>query len=196
MDSKTDHSRNATEGAASPILLIPYVWIGDFVRCHTVVRVLKERWPDRPIDVLSSSLCAPLAGYMPGVSKAIVYDLPRSRISMANQRELASRLRREGYGDALIMPRTWKSALAPMLAGIARRTGFVGEARFGLLNDWRWGEKALPRMVDRCAALALPAGTPMPASWPVPQLRVAATDAAAWRQARGLGDGRAIALAP
>jgi len=196
MDSGTEHSRNAPQEAASPILLVPYVWIGDFVRCHTVVRVLKERWPDRPIDVLTSSLCAPLADYMPGVRKAIRYDLPRSRIAMAQQRELAALLRREGYGDALIIPRTWKSALAPALAGIARRTGFVGEARFGLLNDCRWGEKALPRMVDRCAALALPAGGPLPAAWPVPELRVKRADAIAWRRAKGLGDGRAIALAP
>lgn len=28
-----------------PILIVPYVWIGDFVRCHSVVRVLKERFP-------------------------------------------------------------------------------------------------------------------------------------------------------
>ena len=54
----------------SPVLLIPYVWIGDFVRCHTVVRVLKERWPDRPVDVLTNSLCAPLVDYMPGVRSA------------------------------------------------------------------------------------------------------------------------------
>ncbi len=56
------------------------------------------------------------------------------------------------------MPRTWKSALAPYLAGIPARTGFFGEARFGLLNDLRWGERRLPRMIDRCAVLALPQG--------------------------------------
>jgi heptosyltransferase-2 len=196
MDSETEHSRNGEERASTPILLVPYVWIGDFVRCHTVVRVLRQRWPARPIDVLSSSLCAPLADYMPGVRRAIVYDLPRSRIAIRQQLKLAALLRREGYGDALIMPRTWKSALAPALAGIATRTGFVGEARFGLLNDWRGGEKALPRMVDRCAALALPAGAALPASWPVPELRVSSADAAAWRRARGLGDRRAVALAP
>ncbi len=27
----------------SPILLVPYMWIGDFVRCHSVVRLLKAR---------------------------------------------------------------------------------------------------------------------------------------------------------
>ncbi len=196
MNSETEHSRNAGSKATSPILLVPYVWIGDFVRCHTVVRLLNERWPDRPVDVLSSSLCAPLADYMPGVRKTMVYDLPRGRIALRQQRELARLLRRENYGDALIMPRTWKSALAPALAGIAVRTGFVGEARFGLLNDWRRGEKALPRMVDRCAALALPAGSPLPAAWPAPELRVEPADALAWRRAKGLGDGRVVALAP
>ena len=61
------------------------------------------------------------------------------------------------------MPRTWKSALAPFLAGIPERVGFVGEARFVLLNDVRFGERKLPRMVDRCATLALPRGAALAA---------------------------------
>ncbi|HLN08937.1 MAG TPA: lipopolysaccharide heptosyltransferase II, partial [Xanthobacteraceae bacterium] len=53
------------------------------------------------------------------------------------------------------------------------------------------------RMVDRCAALALPAAAQPPAQWPVPKLVVPATDIAAWRQRVGLADARAIvALAP
>src|SRR5262249_17993554 len=119
----------------APILLVPYMWIGDFVRCHSVVRLLNQRFPGRPVDVLSTQMVSPLADYMPGVRKAIVVDLPRKRLALGQHRALAHRLRAEGYADALIMPRTWKSALAPFLAGIDRRTGFVGEVRFGLLND-------------------------------------------------------------
>ena len=26
----------------APILIVPYMWIGDFVRCHTVVKLLKR----------------------------------------------------------------------------------------------------------------------------------------------------------
>jgi len=133
---------------------------------------------------------------MPGVRQGIPGDLPRGRLALPQQRALAARLHQEGYGDALIMSRKWKAALAPALAGIPVRTGFVGEIRFGLLNDFRWGEKVLPRMVDRCAALALPANTPLPAEWPVPELRVSPAEAAAWRQKQGLGNGRAVALAP
>src|SRR5712672_3076689 len=66
-----------------PILLVPYMWIGDFVRGHTVVRVLRQRWPNRPIDLLATSLCAPLVDYMPGVRSSIVCDLPRGRLAVA-----------------------------------------------------------------------------------------------------------------
>jgi heptosyltransferase-2 len=95
------------------------------------------------------------------------------------------------------MPRTWKAALAPFLAGIPQRVGYVGEARFGLLNAWRWGERGLPRMVDRCAALALPEGTPLPAQWPLPELAVPAAEVAAWRERLAVTPGRAaVALCP
>jgi heptosyltransferase-2 len=179
-----------------PILIVPYMWIGDFVRGHTVVRVLKQRWPNRPVDLLVTSLCAPLVYYMPGVRSGIVWDLPRRRLAVAKQWGLAEQLRARAYGTALVLPRTWKSAIAPALAGIPERVGFVGEARFGLLNQWRWGEKALPRFIDKNAALALPNGAPLPGEWPVPQLRVPNDETDRWRQANGLGTGPAVALAP
>jgi heptosyltransferase-2 len=174
------------------------MWIGDFVRCHTVVRLLRARFPDRPIDMLTTRMVSPLVDYMPGVRKGIVFDLPRKRIAFSQHRALADLLRTERYGDALIMPRTWKSALAPFLAGIPRRTGFIGEMRFGLLNDLRGGEKALPRMVDRCAALALPNRTAVPKDLPLPQLAVPRDALPAWRDRMGLpANGKpAAVLAP
>lgn len=177
-------------------MIVPYMWIGDFVRGHTVVRVLKERWPNRPVDLLTTSLCAPLVDYMPGVRRGILADLPRGRLAVAQQKALAAELRQQDYGAALVMPRTWKAAIAPALAGIPERVGFVGEFRFGLINRWRWGEKALPRFIDKNAALALPDGAALPPEWPVPQLIVPAEETGRWRQANGLGTSRSIALAP
>jgi heptosyltransferase-2 len=179
-----------------PILIVPYMWIGDFVRGHTVVRVLKQRWPNRPVDLLATSLCAPLVDYMPGVRSGIVWDLPRSRLAIAKQRGLAALLRERKYGTALVLPGTWKAAIAPALAGIPERVGFFGEVRFGLLNRLRWGERTLPRFIDKNASLALPDGAPLPAEWPVPQLQVPAEDVRRWRQANGLGANTAVALAP
>src|ERR1700760_2787484 len=164
------------EADTSPILIIPYTWIGDFMRGHTVVRVLRERWPNRPIDLLVTSLCAPLVDYMPGVRAGVVWDLTRSRLAVAKQRGLAAELGARGYGAALVLPRTWKAAIAPTLAGIPERVGFFGEARFGLINRMRWGEKKLARMVDQMSALAWPVGAHFPPEWPVPQLRVPAEE--------------------
>jgi len=189
------NSQNGDRG--SPILIVPYMWIGDFVRCHSVVSLLRTRFPDRPIDMLSTTLCAPLTDYMPGLRRAVVVDLPRHRPAFSHQVALARRLKRENYGTALIMPRTWKSALAPFFAGIPERTGFFGEARFFLLNDLRSGEKSLPRMVDRCAALALPARAKFPAEWPAPELKVAHAEVESWRREHGLAEAKpAVALAP
>jgi len=194
----TNSSLKPQPASESPILIVPYVWIGDFVRCHSVVKLLRQRYPNRDVDVLTTTLCAPLVDYMPGVRRSIVCDLPRKRLALRMHRALAARLALEHYGRALVMPRTWKAALAPFLAGIPERTGFFGEARFGLLNDVRFGERRLPRMIDRCGVLALPREAPLPADWPVPELNVPAAEAAAWRAERGLpDDGRpVVVLAP
>lgn len=184
---------SSSSSETAPVVLIPYVWIGDFVRCHSVVKLLRAQVPERPVDIVSSTLCAPLADYMPGIRQSIVFDLPRGRIALVRQRALAAKLRAEQYGQALVMLRTWKSALAPFLAGIPTRTGFAGEVRFGLLNDVRWGERKLPRMIDRMGALALPRDASLPAEWPLPELVVPPDEIATWRKRHGLaGDPRPI----
>ena len=187
-----------TPEAIRPVLIVPYVWIGDFVRCHSVVRLLKAQAPDRPVDIVSSTLCAPLADYMPGIRRAIVADLPRGRLGLSLQTQLAGELRHEGYGQALVMSRKWKAALAPWLAGIPLRTGFVGEARIGLINDLRPGERRLPRMIDQMGALALPKGATLPAEWPLPKLEVPAAELEAWRLNNRLeaGKGPVVTLSP
>lgn len=182
----------------APILIVPYMWIGDFVRCHSVVRLLKAERPDRPIDVLTTAMVAPLLDYMPGVRKGIVCDLPRRQLAYARHRALAERLRAEHYGQALVMSRKWKAALAPFLAGIPRRTGLLGEMRLVVINDLRFGERNLPRMIDQCATLALPKGAPLPPRWPEPVLAVPASEVVEWRSRLGLApnDRPVAAFAP
>jgi lipopolysaccharide heptosyltransferase II len=193
-----NYNSTISGAVAAPILVVPWMWIGDFVRCHSVVRLLRARDPARPIDVLTTSLCAPLLDYMPGVRKGVVVDMPRKRLAFAEHRALAHKLAAENYGEVLVMPATWKSALAPFLAGIPKRTGFVGELRFGLINDIRLGEKQLPRMIDRCGTLTMARGAALPADWPKPQIIVPIMEAERWREKKGLpDDGRPIvALCP
>jgi heptosyltransferase-2 len=182
----------------NPVLIVPYMWIGDFVRVHSVVRLLKQRWPNRPIDILTSSLCAPILDYLPGVRKGIVADLPRRRLPFSQYSALGKRLFQEHYGTALIMPRTWKSALAPFLAGIPQRTGFAGEFRFLLINDMRFGERRLERMIDCFVALAMPKNVNPPDTWPLPSVEVPQAEVENWLSRNGLRkSGRpVVAMAP
>src|SRR5215469_10707003 len=107
MNQNSPHPATAKDLADTrPILIVPYMWIGDFVRGHSVVRVLKSRWPNRPVDLLVSTQCAPLVDYMPGVRSGIVWDLPRSRLALVRQWGLAALLRDRSYRTALILPRT------------------------------------------------------------------------------------------
>ncbi|MBX3522881.1 MAG: lipopolysaccharide heptosyltransferase II [Xanthobacteraceae bacterium] len=185
------------ESDARPILIVPYMWIGDFVRCHSVVRVLNERFPGRPVDMLASKLTAPLTAFMPGVRKAITFDIPRKKAAFSENFALAKLLRAENYGSALIMSRKWKAAFAPWWAGIPERTGVLGEARFPLINDIRFDEKSHKRMIDQSCALALPKNAPLPGTWPLPQLVVNETQADEWRGRMNVAKGtRAVALAP
>src|SRR5207245_872368 len=112
---------NATEdkGDPRPILVVPYMWIGDFVRGHTVVRILKQRWPNRPIDLLTTSLCAPLADYMPGVRSGILWDLRRS--SMFPPRKQSAGGKRAGW--APVPPWRWRRGRSahPSAGPIIRR---------------------------------------------------------------------------
>jgi len=89
-----------------PVLIVPYMWIGDFVRCHTVIRLLREQNRGLAIDVLTTSMVAPLLDYMPGVRKGIIADLPRKKLAFGRHRALASKLKAEGYARALVMPHT------------------------------------------------------------------------------------------
>lgn len=180
-----------------PILIVPYVWIGDFVRCHSVVRVLQERFPGRPIDMLASKLTAPLTAFMPGVRKAITFDIPRKKAAFSENFALAKLLRAERYGSALVMSRKWKAAFAPWWAGIPERTGVLGEARFLLINDMRFDEKSHTRMIDQSCALALPKGASLPSEWPLPQLVVNDAQADDWHGRMNVAKGtNAVALAP
>jgi len=105
---------------------------------------------------------------MRGIRRIFDSMLRHGEIGLGRRRELGRTLAGESYARAIILPNSWKSALAPWLAGIPLRTGYTGEARFGIVNDRRSLDRdATPRLVDRYAALAMPDTTALAASAPV-----------------------------
>ncbi len=106
---------------------------------------------------------APLLARMPEVAAAIENPFAHGAFDWAGRKALGRRLASADFSAAYVLPNSWKSALVPFFAGIPRRTGYTGEARFLLLNDRTPLDKAaLPRLVDRYAALAGPADGPTP----------------------------------
>ena len=77
------------------------------------------------------------------------------------------------YDQAILLPNSLKSALLPWFAGIAKRTGWKGELRYGLLNDLRTLDKErYPLMIERFMALAFEPGAELPQPYPQPRLQI------------------------
>jgi heptosyltransferase-2 len=149
------------------ILVVAPSWIGDAILSEPLVARLRAAHDDQDVDVLTPAWCAPVFARMRGVQRVIESTLRHGELGWAARRALARALRGQGYTRAIVLPNSWKSALVPWLAGIPRRTGYVGELRWGLINDSRpLDETAFPRLVDRYAALAAPSDKPAPPASP------------------------------
>jgi heptosyltransferase-2 len=137
------------------ILVIGPAWVGDSVMAQPLYRRLAERHPGVAIDVFAPSWTLPLLARMPEVRRAILNPFGHGAVQFGKRWKVARELAKEGYDQVIVLPNSLKSALIPFFSGIPLRTGFVGEMRYGLLNDTReLDEHELPMMVERFCALA------------------------------------------
>ena len=155
-----------------PVLVVGPAWVGDMVMAQSLYRTLAGRSPAPAVDVLAPGWSRPLLGRMPEVRAAVEMPLGHGEFGWARRRAIGRALRSAGYAQAIVLPRSFKSALAPFHARIPVRTGYRGESRIWLLNDIRPLDKTrLPRTVDRYVALGHPADAPLPPPVPPPRLR-------------------------
>jgi heptosyltransferase-2 len=179
------------------ILIVAPAWVGDAILSEPLVALVRDPYEAPIVDVLAPAWCAPVYARMRGVGRVIETTIAHGRLDWGTRRALARALAALGYTRAIVLPNSWKSALVPWLARIPRRTGYRGEARYGLLNDIRHlDRKARPRLVDRFAALAVKPGELVPLP-PRPVLVPdAANRAAAVRALRLRTDRRTAILCP
>jgi heptosyltransferase-2 len=136
---------------------------------------LKQRQPECQIDVLAPAWTAALIDRMPEVTELIAGNFNHGKLSLGERIQLAKSLRLKGYTNAILLPNSLKSALVPAVAKIPTRTGYIGEQRWGLLNDIRkLNKQTLPMTVQRFVALGLEKGAEVRsvASIPAPKLVV------------------------
>lgn len=153
------------------ILIIGPGWIGDMVMAQSLFKLIKQIYPSANIDVLSPERAAPVLARMSEVRKAIPLPLFHKKLQLGLRWQIAKSLRKEKYDQAIVIPTSLKAALIPFLAKIPKRTGWLGEFRFGLLTDIReFNEKKYPSMIERFCPLVLPKNTPLPETLPFPSL--------------------------
>lgn len=146
------------------ILVIGPSWVGDMVMAHSLFQLLKQQNPSVQIDVAAPAWTLPLLDRMPEVSEKIALPFKHGQLSLIARIQFGRRLKNNHYTQSISLVNSFKSAILPFAANITKRTGFLGEMRYGLLNDIRpLNKKALPKTVERFVSLGLPKNQALPA---------------------------------
>ena len=126
------------------------------VLAQSLFKTLKINNPDCIIDVAAPAWTLPLLERMPEVSNKIALPFKHGELAFFERIKFGRSLKNKGYTQAIILTNSFKSALLPFTAGIKKRTGFLGEMRYGLINDVRPLDKTkLKKTVERFVALGL-----------------------------------------
>ncbi len=141
---------------SNKILVLGPAWVGDMVLAQSLFKTLKINQPDCTIDVAAPAWTLPLLERMTEVSGTMALPFKHGELAFWQRINFGKSLKNAGYNQAIILTNSFKSALLPWAAGIPRRTGFLGEMRYGLLNDIRPLDKTkLKKTVERFVALGL-----------------------------------------
>jgi heptosyltransferase-2 len=153
------------------ILILGPAWVGDMVLAQSLFKTLKIHQPDCIIDVAAPAWTLPLLDRMPEVSEKIALPFKHGELAFWQRIRFGKSLRNKGYTQAIILTNSFKSALLPWAAGIPKRTSFLGEMRYGLINDIRPLDSIkLKKTVERFVSLGISLGQSLPSILPIPSL--------------------------
>ncbi|MEZ5673362.1 MAG: lipopolysaccharide heptosyltransferase II, partial [Thiotrichaceae bacterium] len=116
------------------LLIVAPAWVGDMIMAQSLLKMLKYQHPQAMIDVLAPAGLSGVLQRMPEVNQIITHDFKHRQLGWRARHQLGRQLRSQHYQQAIVLPNSWKSALVPFWAKIPRRTGYLGEWRYGLLN--------------------------------------------------------------
>jgi heptosyltransferase-2 len=148
------------KGAPRTLVISPN-WIGDAVMAQPLLQQLKLRHPERAIDVLAPPSVSPVWRAMAEVEEVLETPFRHGALQLKERWAYGRQLRQRGYADAYVLPNTLKYALIPWFAGTAKRVGYKGEMRYGLLNVMHHDDVPPRPMVPFYAALAQEPSMPL-----------------------------------
>ncbi len=160
--------------AHSPkILIAGPAWVGDMVMAQSLFITIKQQSPDAEIDVLAPAWSNPILARMPEVKKTINLPLSHGEFGLWQRIKLGLSLREQKYDQAIVTPRSYKSALVPFFAKAKQRIGYRGEMRYGILNDIRpLNKNVLTQTVQRYVNLGLNGESNQSPVIPFPKLSI------------------------
>ena len=160
------------------ILILGPAWVGDMVMAQSLFKVLKSNHPDCIIDVAAPAWTLPLLERMPEVSGKIPLPFKHGELAFFDRIKFGKSLRNQGYTQAIVLTNSLKSALLPWAANIKQRTSYLGEMRYGLINDVRPLDKTkLKKTVERFVNLGLSRAQTLTSPIPIPTLKYSKTNA-------------------
>jgi heptosyltransferase-2 len=171
-------------------LVVAPQWIGDAVMTEPLLRRLHAR--GERLTVGAVPWVAPVYRAMPQVAEVIEFPFQHGGLQFAARRRIARELRGR-FDAAYVLPNSLKSALLPLLAGIPRRIGYLGETRVGLLTHRLPNPKGKPPMVAFYSALS---GDRDGLDADRPVLHLAAQQVQEALRAHGLAAGAYLVFAP
>src|SRR5574341_511308 len=98
------------------ILVVGPSWIGDTVLAQPLFKLLHARHAGLALDVLAPQWTLPLLEHMPEVRRVIASPFVHGEFRLGERRRLGHDLAQEDYDQAIVLPNTFKSALAPFFA--------------------------------------------------------------------------------
>lgn len=168
------------------ILVVAPNWIGDALMAQPLLTRLREKLPGLRIDALAPAWVAPVLRRMPEIAEVIETPLRHGALELRARWRIGRGLKARRYDQAIVLPNSWKSALAPFFADIPLRSGYIGESRFGLLNlIYRSQETRAPLALHYARMSEKPGSAPRE-PLPQPKLRIEAGAADATARRFGL----------
>ena len=135
------------------ILVVGPSWVGDAVMAQSLYKVLVNNNPATQIDVLTPEWSSNILQRMEEVAGIVVSPFDHGELKLKARVGFGRALVAKDYDQAIILTNSFKSALIPFFAKIPLRTGWLGEMRYGLINDIRRiNKESCPLMVEQFAA--------------------------------------------
>jgi heptosyltransferase II len=128
-------------------------WLGDNIMLNSLMQRVKETGCHLTL-INTHPAFDGLFERMTEVDACLTHAIPHGRLALGERIQLAKKINALALDQIIVAPNSWKAGFIAKWARIPRRTGWLGEARYGLLNDYRRLNKdAYPTMVSRYHAL-------------------------------------------